>query len=103
MGNLTTDMKRLCTEVVRLRQDRRAAQQHLVQATRDRAAAVATQQAEWAVARKVAAKQARAERLAFKKRVTQEAERIKKDVTRTRQAIAADLAGAQRAWLGKAA
>ena len=95
MGNLTDDMTRLRGEVDTLRSDRRALMQGLARGARELATTVSAMQADFAAAHASMAKKT------AKARATYVA-RLKKEVSRTRKENAADLAGAARAWFGKA-
>ncbi len=87
MGNLTNDMTRLCGEIVALRGARHAF-------VKDLAHEVASMKAGFRRAHRHMAKQTKAERQA-------DCSHLKHTVAGMRQAFAADIEGARRAWCGK--
>ncbi len=95
MGNLTDDMTRLRREVDNLRSDRGALMQELAHGAKDLASTVSAMQAEFAAAHKAMAKKDGKARATF-------ISRLNKQVGRMRKENASDLAGAARAWSGKA-
>jgi hypothetical protein len=95
MGNLTDDMTRLRGEVDALRSDRGALMQDLAHGAKELAFTVSAMQADFAAAHAAMARKTRKERASY---VT----KIKKQVGRMRKENASDLAGAARAWFGKA-
>ena len=95
MGKLTDDMTRLRGEVDAMRSDRGALMQELARGARDLASTVSAMQADFAAAHAAMARKTRKARVSY-------VARIKKQVGRLRKETAADLAGASRAWLGKA-
>ena len=95
MGNLTDDMTRLRGEVDALRSNRGALMHELARGARDLASTVSAMQADFAAAHATMARKGRRERASY-------VARIKKQVGRMRKENASDLAGAARAWFGKA-
>ena len=95
MGNLTDDMTRLRGEVDAMRSDRGALMQNLALGAKELAFMVSAMQADFAAAHAAMARKTRRERVSY---VT----KIKKQVGRMRKENASDLAGAARAWFGKA-
>lgn len=95
MGNLTEDMTRLRGEVDALRINRGALMQELARWAKDLASTVSAMQADFASAHATMARKAGKARASY-------VARIKKQVGRMRKENASDLAGASRAWFGKA-
>jgi hypothetical protein len=95
MGNLTDDMTRLRGEVDALRSDRGALMQELARGAKDLASTVSAMQADFAAAHATMARKTGKARASY-------VAKIKRQVGRMRKETAADLAGARRAWLGKA-
>jgi len=95
MGNLTDDMTRLRGEVDALRSDRGALMQELARGAKELASTVSAMQADFAAAHTAMARKTRRERASY-------VAKIKKQVGRMRKENASDLAGAARAWFGKA-
>ncbi|MEI8355792.1 MAG: hypothetical protein WCG31_06855 [Deltaproteobacteria bacterium] len=95
MGNLTDDMTRLRGEVDALRSDRGALMRELASGAKELASTVSAMQADFAAAHTAMARKSSRERASY-------VARIKKQVGRMRKENASDLAGASRAWLGKA-
>jgi prenyltransferase beta subunit len=95
MGNLTDDMTRLRGEVDALRSDRGALMQDLACGAKELASTVSAMQADFAAAHTAMARKTRKARAAY-------VARLKKQVGRMRKENASDLAGAARAWFGKA-
>ena len=95
MGNLTDDMTRLRGEVDALRSDRGALMHDLALGAKELASTVSAMQADFAAAHTAMARKTRRERGSY-------VAKIKKQVGRMRKENASDLAGAARAWFGKA-
>ena len=94
MGNLTDDMTRLRGEVDALRSDRGALMQTLARGVKDLASSVSAIRADFSEVHAAMARRSKKDLAAY---VTG----IRKRVTTMRNANAADLAGASRAWAGK--
>jgi hypothetical protein len=95
MGNLTDDMTRLRGEVDALRSDRGALMQELARGAKDLASTVSAMQADFAAAHATMARKTGKARASY-------VAKIKRQVGRMRKETSSDLAGARRAWLGKA-
>jgi len=95
MGNLTDDMTRLRGEVDALRSDRGAMMQELARGAKDLASSVSAMQAGFAAAHATMARKTGKARAAY-------VAKIKRQVGRMRKETAADLAGANQVWFGKA-
>jgi hypothetical protein len=95
MGNLTDDMTRLRGEVDALRSDRGALMQELARGAKDLASTVSAMQADFAAAHAAMARKTGKARASY-------VAKIKRQVGRMRKETSSDLAGARRAWLGKA-
>ena len=95
MGNLTDDMTRLRGEVDALRSDRGALMQELARGARDLASTVSAMRADFVAAHTTMAGKTGEARASY-------VAKIKKQVGRMRKENASDLAGASRAWFGKA-
>ena len=95
MGNLTDDMTRLRGEVDALRSDRGAMMQELARGAKDLASSVSAMQAGFAAAHATMARKTGKARAAY-------VAKIKRQVGRMRKETSSDLAGARRAWSGKA-
>jgi len=95
MGNLTDDMTRLRGEVDALRSDRGALMQELARGAKDLASTVSAMQADFAAAHATMARKTGKARASY-------VAKIKRQVGRMRKETSSDLAGARRAWSGKA-
>jgi hypothetical protein len=95
MGNLTDDMSRLRGEVDALRSDRGALMHDLACGAKKLAFTVSAMQADFAAAHAAMARKTKRERGSY-------VAKIRKQVGRMRKENASDLAGAARAWFGKA-
>jgi hypothetical protein len=95
MGNLTVDMTRLRGEVDALRSDRGALMHELARGAENLTSTVSAMQADFAAAHATMARKTGKARTSY-------VARVKKQVGRMRKENASDLAGASRAWFGKA-
>ena len=94
MGNLTSDMTRLCGDIVSLRNARTALKMNLAREAKDLEESVSSMRAGFSKARMSMARKAGAERARF-------VSGLHKTVSRMKKEVHDDLAGAHRAWCGK--
>ena len=93
MGTLTSDMTRLCADIVSLRSARGALVKVLARETKDLEESVSSMRAGFTKARKDMARRGSTERAAFMSGLHKTVSRMKKEVLD-------DLAGARHAWQG---
>ncbi len=96
MGNLPSDMTRLCGEISALHGARKAF-------LKDLQDAVSGMQAEFRDAHGAMARKTKTERVAFVSRRVAFVSSLKKTVSGMRTEFVADIAGAHQAWFGKGA
>lgn len=96
MGKLLEDMTRLSGEIRALSASRQALRDELVEGNRDRQKDVAEMCGDFLGTQNRTAERMRAGRLAFLKK-------LKQTVSGQQRDMRADLAGARRAWAGRAA
>ena len=94
MGNLTSDMTRLCGDIVSLRHARAALNMNLAREAKNLEKSVSSMCSGFTKARKDMARKTGAERARF-------VSGLHKTVTRMKKEVFDDLAGAHRAWCGR--
>ena len=93
MGTLTSDMTRLCADIVSLRVARGTLMKHMAREAKDLEKSVSSMCAGFTRARKVMARKSSAERAAFMSG-------LHKTVSQNKKEVLDDLAGARHAWCG---